>query len=70
MSPQKLVHLRAELDKKYVSLGIIQPSEPSWASPVILVKKKNDGHRLVINCKKLNVVTKDDAYRLSSTSYR
>jgi predicted aspartyl protease len=63
MSPEESVHLRAELDK-YLRLGIIRPSKSPWASPIILVKKKNDDYRLVINYKKLNAITKKDAYPL------
>ncbi|CEP07122.1 hypothetical protein [Parasitella parasitica] len=63
MSPEESVHLKKELDK-YMNLGIIRPSNSPWASPIILVKKKNNDYRLVINYKKLNAITKKDAYPL------
>lgn len=63
MSPEESVHLKAEL-QKYLDLGVIRPSKSPWASPIILVKKKNNEYRLVINYKKLNAITKKDAYPL------
>jgi len=43
---------------------IIQPSESEYASPIILVKKKNGKHRLCVNYRVLNKVTIRDNYPL------
>lgn len=40
LSPYMLEHLNKELDKM-LSLGMVQPSISPWASPVLLVKKRN-----------------------------
>lgn len=36
-----------------------------WSAPVLLVKKKDDSYRVVVDYTKLNEKTKDDQYPLS-----
>ena len=44
--------------------GIIRPSTSPWASPIILVKKKDETRRLVVDFGRLNSVTLKDSYPL------
>ncbi|CDS42017.1 RNA directed DNA polymerase reverse transcriptase [Echinococcus multilocularis] len=43
---------------------VIKPSKSPWASPIALVKKNDGSLRLCIDCRKLNAVTKKDAFPL------
>ena len=43
---------------------LIRPSNSPWTSPVVLVKKKNGKLRFCIDYRKLNNITKKDAYPL------
>ena len=51
--------LESMLDK-----GVIQPSSSPWASPVVLVKKSDGSLRFCIDYRKVNAITKKDAYPL------
>jgi hypothetical protein len=56
-------HIEAEVSKM-LSDGKVQPSTSPWASPVVLVKKKDGTLRFCVDYRKLNNVTKKDAYPL------
>ena len=53
-----------KLVKDMESQGIIQPSQSAWASPIVLVQKKDGSVRFCIDYHKLNEVTKKDSYPL------
>lgn len=47
---------------KYLDMGIIRPSDSPYSSPITLVKKKNGEIRMCIDYRKLNSLTRKDAY--------
>ena len=42
--------------------GVIKPSNSEWASPMVIIKKKDDTIRLCVDYRKLNAETALDAY--------
>ena len=53
--------MKRELDEMLAS-GVIRPSTSLWASPIVLVEKKNGGVRFCMDFRKLNQVARFDAY--------
>ena len=51
--------------KKMQASGVIQPSCSPWASPVVMVKKKDGPHRFCVDYRALNAVTKPHTFPLS-----
>ena len=60
-------HRREEVQhhlEEMLSQDIVQPSSSPWASPIVLVRKKDGSTRFCIDYRKLNDVTRKDAYPL------
>ena len=57
--------VRKELDAM-LEAGVIRPSSP-WASPIVLVEKKDGSIRFCVDFRKVNKVSKFDAYPMPRT---
>lgn len=66
--PRRVPLAFADEERKVVqqmeAQGIIRKSSSPWASPIVLVKKKNGKTRCCIDYRRLNIVTRQDAFPL------
>ena len=53
-----------KLIQRLLDKNIISPSQSPWSSPVILVRKKDGSLRFCVDYRKVNSVTRKDAYPL------
>ena len=67
-TPLAVRHEIATQLKRMQDQGVIQPSCSPWASPVVLVRKKDGTMRFCIDYRQLNKVTKPDVYPLPRIS--
>jgi len=68
LRPYSLAHserdfVREEI-QKMVDEGLLVPSRSPWAFPIVIVKKKTEDKRLCVDFRRLNAITKWDAYPL------
>lgn len=63
VSPAMQQVINEELDHMLAD-GIVEPSTSPWSSPILMVKKPNGKHRFCVDFRRLNSVTKKDAYPL------
>nr|XP_022906017.1 uncharacterized protein LOC111417855 [Onthophagus taurus] len=68
VSPAIQTIIDKELDEM-LSLDVIKKSNSPWASPILLVPKKEGGYRFCVDYRKLNRVTQLDAYPLPQISW-
>ena len=66
-SPRDRETIRVQV-QEMLEYGAIQPSQSPWASPVVLVGKKDGETRFCIDYRKLNSVTVKDAHPLPRIS--
>lgn len=50
--------------KQLLEARLLRPSKSPWASPLLLIKKKDGGHQVVMDYWRLNSITKKDSYTL------
>lgn len=62
--PQALREEVRRLIQEMLDQGVIQHSDSPWSSPVVLAKKKDGSLRFCVDYRKVNEVTKKDAYPL------
>lgn len=63
VSPADFNDLKRHL-QDLLAVGIIEESHSPYASPIVLVRKKNGDLRMVVDYRRLNNLTKKDAYPL------
>ena len=64
--PRRIPHVRREEVRKLLqdmlAKGVIQPSNSPWSSPIVLITKKDGSSRFCVDYRKVNTVTRKDAY--------
>lgn len=63
LTPAKRAVMETEINKM-LSDGVIEECESAWASPALLVPKKDGTFRFCVDYRKLNAITKTDSYPL------
>ncbi|XP_064474611.1 uncharacterized protein LOC135388765 isoform X1 [Ornithodoros turicata] len=69
MAPRQKAILETEI-KKMLDLGVIEPGESDYASPLILVEAPGKDPRPCIDYRKLNAITRDQIYPIPNIEER
>lgn len=56
-----MLSVEKEIDEM-IKEGVIEPANSEWASPMVIIRKKDDTIRLCVDYRRLNAVTQMDAY--------
>lgn len=67
VSPKMQGHINAELDDM-LRQDVIEPSSSAWSSPILMVPKKDGSFRFCVDFRKVNEVSKKDAYPIPYVS--
>lgn len=63
VSPKVQEAIRDEVDKM-LAAGFIEPSFSEWSNPLVMVKKANGKYRFCLDFRKVNSISRKDAYPL------
>nr|XP_012235715.1 PREDICTED: uncharacterized protein LOC105679947 [Linepithema humile] len=63
VSPRVQEAIREEVDKM-LAAGVIEPSYSEWSNPIVMVKKPTGKYRFCLDFRKVNSISKKDAYPL------
>ena len=63
LAPGKLPVVKKEIEDM-LERKIIRPSNSPYSAPIVLVTKKDGSNRMCVDFRKLNEVTKEDAFPL------
>lgn len=63
LGPEKEAEAERQIED-LLKRGFIEPAGGAWSSPVVLVRKKDGSWRFCIDYRRLNAVTRQDAYPL------
>lgn len=63
VSPARQKLINEELDRM-LQLGVVEPSQSAWSSPIMLLDKPDGSKRFVVDFRAVNAVSRKDAYPL------
>ncbi|XP_046671135.1 uncharacterized protein LOC124361140 [Homalodisca vitripennis] len=63
VSPARQKLINEELDHM-LQLGVVEPSQSAWSSPIMLLDKPDGSKRFVVDFRAVNAVSRKDAYPL------
>lgn len=55
--------IRAKVDEM-LETGVIEPLQSEWSNTIVMVKKPNGKYRFCLDVRKINQISKKDAYPL------